>query len=93
MSRRNQGIIQLGDLTHDATWSQTESLLLIRFLTASFTHADWHEVEHLREYAEPVFLFWDGTANSDNHIIGFDRDATSVTFYLSDARLKSYQRA
>lgn len=84
MSRRHDGLVQLGDLNGPATWKSTGTLLSIRFPTLSFNRTQWREVERLRYFAEPVFLLWDGTANSDNRIIGYEQDSISVTFHLSE---------
>jgi hypothetical protein len=83
MKSRGTGFVQLGDLRSDASWTAGDWVVTIRFSTDAFGLAEWQETHRLQLRSEPVFLLCDGTADSDHHVIGYERGLGSVTFYLA----------
>jgi hypothetical protein len=83
MKSRGTGFVQLGDLRSDARWTAGDWVITIQFSTDTFGLAEWEETRRLQLHSEPVFLLCDGIADSDHHVIGYERSLGSVTFYLA----------
>ena len=83
MHRPDTGTIQLGGLTAEAAWRYVDGLLCLRIPTSPLSGSQWQEVERLCAETDPVFLLWNGSADSDHRIIGFERSAGVVTFFLT----------
>lgn len=73
MSLRKEGIVQLGDLTAYASWTNGE-ILSLKFPTRSFRRDQWQVVEFLRHCSDPLFLVCDGKATSGTRIIGYEHE-------------------
>lgn len=87
MNRRNYGTIQLGGLTAEASWRYVDGLLCLRIASASLNGEQWEEVERLCAETDPLFLLWNGSADSDHRIVGFERSRDVVTFFLTKTGL------
>ena len=83
MNRRDNGTIQLGGLTAEASWRYIDGLLCLRIPSSSLNGAQWEEVQRLCAETDPLFLLWNGSADSDHRIVGFERNQGVVTFFLT----------
>jgi hypothetical protein len=83
MSRQDNGTIQLGGLTAEASWRYVDGLLCLRIPSSSFNGEQREQVERLCAESEPLFLLWNGSADSDHRIVGFERNLGVVTFFLT----------
>ena len=83
MKTHGKGLVQLGDLRSEASWTAGKMMVTLRFSTESFSEEQWQEIRHLRNRPGRVFLLRDGTADREHHIIGYERDWYSVTFHLA----------
>jgi hypothetical protein len=82
MSSHREGIVQLGDLTAYARWTNGY-FLSIQFPTHSFRRDQWQAVDHLQHCPHPLSLVCDGKATSDTRIIGYEKRQDSVTFHVA----------
>jgi hypothetical protein len=89
MHRQDAGMIQIGGLTAQASWRYVDGLLCLRIPASPLSGEQWQEVERLCAETEPVFLLWNGSADSDHRIVGFERSAGVVTFFLTKKGLPS----
>ena len=83
MHRQDTGKIELGGLIAEASWRYIDGLLCLRIPASSLSSAQWQEVERLCAEADPLFLLWNGSADSDHRIVGFERSGGVVTFFLT----------
>jgi len=87
MKRQDNGTIQLGGLVAEASWRYIDGLLCLRIPSSSLSGAQWEEVERLCGETDPLFLLWNGSADSDHRIVGFERNLGVVTFFLTKTDL------
>ena len=83
MNRRDHGTIQLGGLTVEASWRYVDGLLSLRIPSSSLNREQWEEVERLCAKTDPLFLFWNGSADGEHRIVGFETNLGVVTFFLT----------